>query len=59
MYGFSFFLDNTLSIKHLPVPKSHPQWMRFREDIYRFVYQREKMTAQMEPAVWSSSIRRN
>jgi hypothetical protein len=48
MYGFSFFLDNTLSIKHLPEPKSHPQWMRFREDIYRFVYQREKMMAQTE-----------
>ncbi|MDO4545644.1 MAG: hypothetical protein Q4C25_05755, partial [Bacillota bacterium] len=30
MYGFSFFLDNTLSIKHLPEPKSHPQWMRMR-----------------------------
>ena len=32
MFGFSFFLDNTLSIKHLPQPKSHPQWKRLRED---------------------------
>jgi hypothetical protein len=54
MYGFSFFLDNTLSIKHLPEPKSHPQWMRLREDIYRFVYQREKMTAQTETGTSSA-----
>ena len=46
MYGFSFFLDNTLSIKHLPVPKKHPQWKRIREDIYRFVYQRAKISSQ-------------
>ncbi len=24
IFGFSFFLDNTLSVKHLPQPKSHP-----------------------------------
>ena len=46
MFGFSFFLDNTLSIKHLPQPKTHPQWMRVREDIYRFIYQKAKMTSQ-------------
>jgi len=46
MYGFSFFLDNTLAIKHLPVPKKHPQWKRIREDIYRFVYEREKIASQ-------------
>ena len=46
MFGFSFFLDNTLSIKHLPQPKSHPQWKRLREDIYRFIYQRAKMQSQ-------------
>ena len=46
MYGFTFFLDNTLSIKHLPVPKKHPQWKRIREDIYRFVYERAKITSQ-------------
>jgi len=46
MYGFSFFLDNTLAIKHLPVPKKHPQWKRIREDIYRFVYERAKIAAQ-------------
>ena len=46
MYGFSFFLDNTLSIKHLPVPKNHPQWKRIREDIYRFVYEKAKISTQ-------------
>jgi CRP-like cAMP-binding protein len=46
IFGFSFFLDNTLSIKHLPQPKSHPQWKRLREDIYRFVYQRAKIESQ-------------
>lgn len=46
MYGFSFFLDNTLSIKHLPVAKKHPEWKRIREDIYRFVYQKSKLNSQ-------------
>jgi len=46
MYGFSYFLDNTLSIKHLPVPKKHPQWKRIREDIYRFVYEKAKISSQ-------------
>ena len=46
MFGFSFFLDNTLSIKHLPVPKKHPQWKRIREDIVRFVYERAKISSQ-------------
>ncbi len=48
MYGFNFFLDNTLSIKHLPEPKSHPQWKRIREDIIRFVYEKAKITSQYE-----------
>jgi hypothetical protein len=48
MYGFSFFLDNQLSIKHLPPPKTHPVWMRLREDIYRFVYERAKIQSQKE-----------
>ncbi|MCL2366324.1 MAG: cyclic nucleotide-binding domain-containing protein [Oscillospiraceae bacterium] len=46
MYGFSFFLDNTLSIKHLPEPKKHPEWKRIREDIYRFVYEKAKISSQ-------------
>jgi hypothetical protein len=48
MFGFSFFLDNQLSIKHLAPPKTHPVWMRLREDIYRFVYERAKLESQRE-----------
>lgn len=48
MFGFKFFLDNQLSIKHLPPPKTHPVWMRLREDIYRFVYERTKIENQKE-----------
>ena len=48
MFGFSFFLDNDFSIKHLPPPKTHPVWMRLREDIYRFVYERAKIQNQKE-----------
>lgn len=46
MFGFNFFLDNQLSIKHLAPPKSHPTWMQVREDIYRFVYERAKINSQ-------------
>jgi len=48
MFGFSFFLDNQLSIKHLPPPKTHPTWRRLREDIYRFIYERAKINNQKE-----------
>ncbi len=46
MFGFNFFLDNQLSIKHLPPPKAHPIWRQLREDIYRFVYERAKIANQ-------------
>jgi hypothetical protein len=48
MFGFPFSLDNELSIKHLPPPKTHPVWMRLREDIYRFIYERTKIESQKE-----------
>ena len=48
MFGFSFFLDNKLSIRHLPPPKSHPMWVQLREDIYRFIYERAKLEGQVE-----------
>jgi hypothetical protein len=47
MFGFSFFLDNKLSIRHLPPSKSHPVWMQLREDIYRFIYERAKLEGQV------------
>jgi hypothetical protein len=46
MFGYHFYLDNKLAIKHLPPPKPHPTWRRIREDIYRFMYEREKIRAQ-------------
>ena len=48
MFGFTFFLDNKLSIKHLPPPKTHPLWMQLREDIYRFIYEKAKIENQKE-----------
>ncbi len=48
MFGFKFFLDNTLSIKHLPPPKTHPVWRRLREDVFRFMFEREKIRKQRD-----------
>ncbi len=48
MFGFDFFLDNQLNIKHLPPPKHHPIWKRTREDIYRFLYEKSKIDHQKE-----------
>jgi hypothetical protein len=50
IFGFDFFLDNTLTIKHLPPPKTHPTWRQIREDIYRFIFERAKITNQKEIA---------
>ena len=46
MFGHKFFLDNLLTIKHLPPPKFYPVWMRHREDILRFVFERSKLRGQ-------------
>ena len=48
MFGFRFFLDNQLSIKHLPPPKKHPIWKRLREDIRRLLYDKAKIDQQYE-----------
>jgi glycosyltransferase involved in cell wall biosynthesis len=48
IFGFTFFLDNQLSIRHLPPPKTHSTWMQLREDIYRFIYERAKIEHQKE-----------
>jgi hypothetical protein len=45
-FGIDFLLDRELSIRHLP-PKSYvPAWKHFRENIYRFVYARQKLRQQ-------------
>lgn len=46
MFGFHFFLDNQLSIKHLPPSKAYPIWTQLREDIHRFIYERAKIEHQ-------------
>jgi hypothetical protein len=48
MFGIPFFLDNTLSIIHLPPDKPHPTWLRLRQDLMRFGYTRLKLR-QQEP----------
>lgn len=48
MFGYDFFLDNKLNIKHLPPPKNHPIWKRFREDIYRFLFEQNKIKNQKD-----------
>jgi hypothetical protein len=48
MFGFKTYLDNTLSIKHDAPPKSYPVWRRVREDILRFVFEKNKLDAQEE-----------
>lgn len=42
--GARFWLDNTLSIVHLPPSKKNPQWLSFREDIKRFLYENKKVS---------------
>ncbi|MFW5988458.1 MAG: cyclic nucleotide-binding domain-containing protein, partial [bacterium] len=48
MFGFNFFLDNQLAIKHLPPGKHHAVWKRLRQDIYRFFYEKAKIESQEE-----------
>lgn len=48
MFKIPFFLDNTLSIVHLPPDKPHPTWLRLRQDLGRFCYTRLKLR-QQEP----------
>ena len=46
-FDIDFVLDRELAIRQLPPPKTHvPPWQHFRENIYRFVYAREKIRRQ-------------
>jgi hypothetical protein len=51
MFGHAFFLDNELSIYHYAPAKCHEKWCQIREDIYRFVYEKEKLKNQKDSRV--------
>ena len=42
-FGFQFLFDKKLKIKHLPPKKHVKYWDKLRQDIFRFVYEREKL----------------
>jgi len=45
MFGFEFLLDTDLKVVHLPGEgKAH--WSEMRQDLYRFLYMREKIVSQ-------------
>lgn len=46
MCGVDFYLDNSLSIVHLPPKRPHPKYRQLREDMRRFVYQVQKLQKQ-------------
>ncbi len=46
MLKIPFFLDQELSITHLPPDKPHPTWFRLRQDLRRFAYARQKLRQQ-------------
>jgi len=46
MFGHVTYLDNRLAIKHDAPPKTYPTWRRMREDILRFVFEKNKLDAQ-------------
>lgn len=48
MFGYQFFLDRELWIKHLPPPGRVPDWLGFRQNVIRFVYMRAKLKSQHE-----------
>ncbi len=41
--GITFWLDRELSVRHLPPKASWPAWRGLREDMKRFLYEREKV----------------
>jgi hypothetical protein len=46
MFQVPFFLDQNLRVVHDPPGKSHPLWLRLRQDLDRFWYTRKKLLAQ-------------
>jgi hypothetical protein len=42
-FGFQFLLDKRLRARHLPPKKHVPYWDKLRQDIVRFIYEKEKL----------------
>jgi hypothetical protein len=42
-FGFRFLLDKSLRLRHLPAKKKMKYWEKLRQDIYRFIYEKEKL----------------
>ena len=42
-FKFLVLFDNQLVVKHLPPPLPTPYWLKLRRDIYRFIYEKEKL----------------
>lgn len=51
MSGEDFYLDRELWIRHLQPEGRTPEWLRFRQDILRFIYMRRKIISQVEGEV--------
>jgi len=47
MFGFKFMLDTKLRVLHLP-GEMKSQWSEMRQDLYRFLYMREKLLRQKD-----------
>ena len=45
--GYAFVLDTALKIVHLPPPSSNPDWMKLRQDAFRFLYMRSKLQSRI------------
>jgi len=43
-WGFRFVMDNQFRILHCPVPHKIDFWEHLRQDIFRFIYVREKLS---------------
>ncbi len=48
MFGYDFYLDSELWIRHLPPVGHTPDWLGFRQNVLRFVYARQKLKSQVK-----------
>ncbi|MCD6150302.1 MAG: hypothetical protein J7J70_01420 [Deltaproteobacteria bacterium] len=46
MFGYNFYMHQKLSIVHDPPSKANSDWLRLRQDIIRFIYEKRKLVEQ-------------